>query len=122
MKKICALAICAIIFATPLAFARDVGPVGVGSPDQSDIATAKAAGLKLGNTYAANRDILLRASWQLDTGDVDSRPLFKAYPEISCGTGYDAVCQASFSKDGKSLVLTVDQNQKNLPLVHVSKE
>jgi hypothetical protein len=122
MKKSCALAISTLIFITPLTFARDVGPVGVGSPDQSDIATAKVAGLKLGKAYSVNRDILLRASWQPDTGDVDGCPLFKGYPEISCGTGYDAVCQALFSKDGKSLLLTVDQNKKNLPLVHVSKE
>ncbi len=53
---------------------------------------------------------------------MDSRPLFKAFPEISCGTGYDAICQAAFLKDGQSLVLTVDQNKKSLPLVHVSKE
>ena len=122
MKTSPALAICAVLLATPLAFGRDIGPIGVGSPDKSDIAAAKEAGLTLGKPYSANRNILLRAAWRPDTEGMDSPPLFKVFPEISCGTGYDAICQAVFLKDGRSLVLTVDQNKKNLPLVHVSKE
>lgn len=122
MKTPRSLVICAFLLAAPLAFGRDVGPIGVGSPDKSDMANAKEAGLMLGKPYSANRDILLRASWRPDTEGMDSRPLFKAFPEISCGTGYDAICQAVFLKDGQSLVLTVDQNKKYLPLVHVSKE
>ena len=122
MKTPRSLVICAFLFAAPLALGRDIGPIGVGSADKSDMANAKEAGLKLGKPYSVNRDILLRASWRPDTKGMDSQPLFKDSPEISCGTGYDAICQAVFLKNGQSLVLTVDQNMKSLPLAHVNKE
>ncbi len=124
MKAFRALATLTVLFTTSLAFSqgRNVGPIGLGSPDKNDIAIAKTLGLKLGQAYSINRDILLRTSWTPDTEGGDRPPLFKAYPEISCGSGYDARCQAVFSKNGKLIELTVDQNKKNLPLVHVSED
>lgn len=101
---------------------QGVSRTGVGVPDKSDVVAAKAVDLKLGQPYTLNRDVLLRASWKPDTKNVDGSVLDKAYPELSCGAGYDAVCQAAFTKDKKVLVLTVDQNKPKLPLVHVNEQ
>ena len=120
MKRTLAILIC-ILFSA-LAYGRDVGTIGVGAPTKEDVALAKAHGLKLGGSYSTNREILIRSSWKGSLETQTSSPAFKEHPEIYCGSGYDAICQASFSKGDKSLVITIDQNKKNLPVVHVNEE
>jgi hypothetical protein len=122
MKSMRALVILIVFLTTSLVFARDVERIGVGAPNQTDITVAKANGLKLGKSYSINRNILMRTSWKVENEDSTSHSPIKGYPEIFCGEGYDAICQARFSKNGKYLTLVVNQDKKDLRLAHIYPE
>lgn len=55
-------------------------------------------GLKMGLPYSKARSILIKNGWKpmLDSSSVKTSLKF---PEISCGSGKDAVCSAGFKRD-----------------------
>jgi hypothetical protein len=75
-------------------------------------------GLQLAAPFEANKRILLKQGWVLDTQsltDADADPT--KGKEMSCGSGWDAVCQSAFRRGKELLVLTLSGVNRGLPLV-----
>jgi hypothetical protein len=105
---------------------RFVGPIGVGSPRTSDVRLAKALGIPLQRSFASTRARLVQLGWTPDAisdagAEAASAP-FPRYPEISCGSGMDAICTARFTRRDVAIMVTVDQGKGKLPVVHVDHD
>jgi len=77
-------------------------------------------GLRLAAPFEANKQALLKHGWVLDRGgqaDADSAP--GNDHELSCGSGWDAVCQAAFTRGDLMLSLTLSGVNEGRPLVAV---
>lgn len=77
-------------------------------------------GLQLGVSFEANKRTLLKHGWALDKHSLDDDGADPSNGrEMSCGSGWDAVCQAAFEKDKLVLVLTLSAVNEGTPLVAV---
>jgi hypothetical protein len=85
-------------------------------PTPEAVAFAQGLGLQLPTTYERARSVLAGRSWQPDAALGPSAAAFGGYPEIACGSGVDAVCSARFSKQGRTIVLVVNQHAADLPV------
>lgn len=77
-------------------------------------------GLRLGAPFQVNRQVLLKRGWVPDerSPDDDAAAALEDR-DMACGSGWDAVCQAAFRKDGRTLLLTLSAVNNGLPLVGV---
>ena len=121
MRKLANCAALLLLTASAMASAeRTVGRIGLPPPSPADVAAAKAMGVDLLSPYKKVRASLLRAGWSpIEFAEEPSGLPYPEFPEISCGSGYDAVCSGSFELDKRSLSVFVDQDQRRLPVLRI---
>lgn len=120
----CVLLFCVTTVGAASAHGRTAGPIGAGSPTSSDIVLAKALGIPLQRSYSKTRKGLIRLGWKPDvdpTSESDDNS-YSDYPEISCGSGMDAICSARFTRSDLAIIVMVDQSKGNLPVVHMMED
>ena len=67
-------------------------------------------GLKVGMSYVAGKALLIKSGWKLIEEKEFKVPVpFPEFPEVSCGSGRDAVCSVGFKKQNNYLALIVEQ-------------
>lgn len=77
-------------------------------------------GLQLGVSFEANKRALMKQGWALDKHSLDDDNSGPSNGrEMSCGSGWDAVCQTAFAKEKVLLVLTLSAVNEGAPLVAV---
>ena len=76
------------------------------SPTLAD--SLSSVGINLGMNYNKGKTTLTNNGWRvLEEQDQYAIKPFKQFPEITCGSGYDAICSVGFERDGASFALTV---------------
>lgn len=60
-----------------------------------------------GQQYQLLRDAFIKQGWLLDTEHADPK-VYPEFPEISCGTGRDAICSAGFKLDSRYEAVMVE--------------
>lgn len=77
-------------------------------------------GLQLGASFKANKQTLLKQGWAVDKYSLSEGSAESSNGgEMTCGSGWDAVCQAAFAKDKLLLVLTMSAVNEGTPLIAV---
>lgn len=108
---------------SPLGSAGQTGP---GNDNGDGYRISREIGLLLESPYAEARKRLMDLSWRPDiswgTSGVGQEPAFKAFPEVLCGHGWDAICTARLSRAGLDILVTVDQKDPDLRVVHVARD
>lgn len=75
-------------------------------------------GLKVGMTYSAGKSALLKGGWKLlEVKPLDGSKPFKQFPEISCGSGRDAICSVGFQNERNYLAIIVEMRGNKLVIV-----
>lgn len=66
-----------------------------------------------GRSYEKVKNELLEDGWEIDESDLDEKPVYPDYPEISCGAGSQAICSAGFMKGSEyhSFVISKKKGQ-----------
>lgn len=68
--------------------------------------------IAIGMPYATAKTILFENGWRVDTNNTDAI-IDATYPEISCGSGYSAVCSVSIEKHGNTIGLLVSKSESS---------
>lgn len=72
--------------------------------------TLSEVGLKIGMPYIAGKALLIQNGRKVsEERDPGTRARFPEFPEISCGSGLDAVCSVGFQKERSYLALIVEK-------------
>ncbi len=72
----------------------------------------KIYGLNKGMVYVKAKSILTKSGWK-PVLDEEAGKISRQFPEISCGTGKDAVCSAGFKKDKENVAFLLKSVSKS---------
>lgn len=79
-----------------------------------------------GRSYVEAKKDMLANGWKIDIewrkDGPHSKPAYEAFPEILCGSGYQAVCTSRFIKGQAAVLLTIDQNSRAMLVTAVDKD
>jgi hypothetical protein len=68
--------------------------------------------------YATVKKNLQKAGWSVVQRSVSTEPpIYKDFPEVDCGDGYEAVCSAGFKKATKQIGIIVTNKNGTLVVV-----
>ena len=72
------------------------------------------AGVKVGMPYSKVKSLLRQTGWSPKFTNMEDSPPYKHFPEISCGSGYDAICTVEFVKANESESIIVQESKKGI--------
>jgi hypothetical protein len=82
--------------------------------EQDPSEVLRAIGIKEGLPCAKVKASLVARGWRPDMSEAESRPPYKQHPEISCGSGADAICSAGFIKGREQIAIMVGEAKSGL--------
>jgi hypothetical protein len=87
---------------------------------QAERQVARSYGVDLGTPYAKVKKELMRGGWKIDWDWVRSESEAGRESELICGSGYDAVCSATFVQGDRRAYLTLSGSNSGMPLISIT--
>jgi len=80
---------------------------------------ARSYGVRLGMPYAQVKRELLRTGWKVDSDWLRAQDAAGREGDLICGSGYDAVCSAAFTRGDRRAFLTLSGTNPGSPLTTI---